>query len=127
MTYTVSIRQPLTAAHTLPIETGPEQTVHTHPFLVDIEVTGTKLDTNGFLINIIDLNHHLHTLLSRFNNTTLNDHPEFQETLPTLEEIARILWTSLIPALRHTPIDELNVRVWESPTASAAYHGAIPP
>jgi 6-pyruvoyl-tetrahydropterin synthase len=127
MAYSVSVRQPLHAKHVLPIESGPESTVHTHPFIIDVDVTGPTLDSNGFLLDIIHLNRTLHTLLSRFNGTVLNDQHEFQETVPTLEEIARILWIGLLPALKNTTVNELRVRVWESTQASAAYEGAIPP
>jgi 6-pyruvoyltetrahydropterin/6-carboxytetrahydropterin synthase len=127
MTYTVSVRHHLNATHSLPIETGPESTPHTHPFTIDVDVTGPTLGPDGFLIDIIQINHHLHTLLTRYEGTTLNNQQEFTDTTPTIEEIARILWIGLLPALKTTTITDLKVRVWESTQASASYQGPVPP
>ena len=79
-------------------------------------------------MDITDVEHQLSLLKERYENTTLNDRPEFAGLNPSIEHFSRILWESLVrdtAALDPERIQEVRVRVWENDIAAASYARAL--
>lgn len=125
--YTVAVQQELIARHHLiGGDFGPENRPHSHHYRVEARLTGRALDAHGFLVDIDALTAGLKSALSSFRDRTLNDLPEFEGLNPSLEHLCRILWRALAAGLPLPAPSALQVRIWESPQAWAAYSQTLP-
>jgi 6-pyruvoyltetrahydropterin/6-carboxytetrahydropterin synthase len=79
-----------------------------------------ELDEYGMVLNLGDVKQVIkREVTSQLDFSYLNDiWPEFQATLPTTENLARIIWQRLAP---HLPIT--NVQLFEHPELWADYQG----
>lgn len=63
----------------------------------------------------------IESIVMDYNETLLNTVPPFDDTQPTSENIARVIYERLAAELAEGSIRLKQVRVWESPTNSASY------
>lgn len=92
---------------------------HGHNYVLFISLVG-ELDEYGMVLNLSDVKHVIKKeVTSQLDFSYLNDvWQEFQETLPTTENIARVIWQRLIP---HLPL--VRVQLFEHPELWAEYMG----
>ncbi|MDH6061280.1 6-carboxytetrahydropterin synthase [Chrysosporum bergii ANA360D] len=92
---------------------------HGHNYVLFISMAG-DLDKYGMVINLSDVKHVINReVTSQLDHYYLNDvWAEFQETLPTTENIARVIWQRLAP---HLPL--VRVQLFEHPECWADYMG----
>lgn len=100
---------------------GPEGSLHSHHYRVELTVSGGKLDRHGFLVDIVRLREELGRLVERYRDRTLNDLPDFSGLNPGVEVVARAMAVSLERALASEPFDGLTLKLWENDTAWASY------
>ncbi|MCG9892689.1 MAG: 6-carboxytetrahydropterin synthase [Thermosynechococcaceae cyanobacterium MS004] len=93
---------------------------HGHNYVLYVSMLG-ELDAYGMVLNLSDVKQIIkREVTSQLDFSYLNDAwPEFQETLPTTENIARQIWRRLAP---HLPL--INIQLYEHPRLSAEYKGA---
>ncbi|MBE9034989.1 6-carboxytetrahydropterin synthase [aff. Roholtiella sp. LEGE 12411] len=92
---------------------------HGHNYVLFISLAG-ELDKYGMVLNLSDVKHVIkREVTSQLDFCYLNDvWVEFQQTLPTTENIARIIWQRLTP---HLPL--VRVQLFEHPQLWADYMG----
>ena len=92
---------------------------HGHNYELYVSLEG-ELDKYGMVENLSTVKKVIkEEVTSQLNYAHLNDvWSEFQETLPTTENIARIIWQKLLP---HLPL--VNIRLYEHPELWADYQG----
>jgi len=92
---------------------------HGHNYVVFVSMLG-ELDDYGMVLNLSDVKHVIkQEVTSQLDFSYLNESwPEFQQTLPTTENIARVIWQRLSP---HLPI--VNIQLIENPELWADYKG----
>lgn len=92
---------------------------HGHNYVLYVSMLG-DLDEYGMVLNLSDVKHVIkREVTSQLDFSFLNDAwTEFQETLPTTENIARVIWQRLAP---HLPI--VRIRLYEHPELWADYLG----
>jgi len=92
---------------------------HGHNYVLYVSMLG-ELDEYGMVLNLSDVKHVIkQEVTSQLDFSYLNDvWEEFQETLPTTENIARVIWQRLVP---HLPI--VRVQLFEHPQLWADYLG----
>ncbi|MBD1824579.1 6-carboxytetrahydropterin synthase [Cyanobacteria bacterium FACHB-DQ100] len=92
---------------------------HGHNYVVYVSMLG-DLDEYGMVLNLSDVKHVIkREVTSQLDFSYLNDAwTEFQQTLPTTENIARSIWYRLAP---HLPI--VKIRLYEHPELWADYLG----
>ncbi|MCL6432962.1 MAG: 6-carboxytetrahydropterin synthase [Leptolyngbyaceae cyanobacterium HOT.MB2.61] len=92
---------------------------HGHNYVLYVSMEG-ELDEYGMVLNLSDVKHVIHReITSQLDFSYLNDvWQEFQETLPTTENIARVIWQRLVP---HLPI--VRIQLFEHPELWADYYG----
>jgi 6-pyruvoyltetrahydropterin/6-carboxytetrahydropterin synthase len=100
---------------------GPEGSLHSHHYRVELVVSGAELDRHGFLVDIVRLRAELDELLGRFRDRTLNELPEFSGLNPGVEVVARAMAMSLDRALASERMSSLTLKLWENDTAWASY------
>lgn len=92
---------------------------HGHNYVLYVSMAG-ELDEYGMVLNLSDVKQVIkREVTSQLDFSYLNDAwPEFQETLPTTEAIARTIWQRLVP---HLPI--VHIQLFEHPELWADYYG----
>ncbi|BAU15298.1 6-pyruvoyl tetrahydropterin synthase and hypothetical protein [Leptolyngbya sp. NIES-3755] len=92
---------------------------HGHNYVVYVSMLG-DLDEYGMVLNLSDVKHVIkREVTSQLDFSFLNDAwAEFQQTLPTTENIARSIWNRLAS---HLPI--VKIRLYEHPELWADYLG----
>ena len=86
--------------------------------------TGEVNPTNGMLVNISEIKKGVEEVLhARFDHKFLNeDHPVFQETPPTAENIARQLFTEVAPLFGDLEAALVACHLVEAPERSATFY-----
>jgi 6-pyruvoyltetrahydropterin/6-carboxytetrahydropterin synthase len=92
---------------------------HGHNYVLFVSLLG-EVDEYGMVLNLSDVKHVIKKeVTSQLDYSFLNDAwLEFQETLPTSENIARVIWQKLAP---HLPV--VRVQLFEHPELWADYMG----
>jgi 6-pyruvoyltetrahydropterin/6-carboxytetrahydropterin synthase len=92
---------------------------HGHNYVLFISLAG-ELDEYGMVLNLSDVKHVIkREITNQLDFSYLNDvWTEFQQTLPTTENIARVIWERLAP---HLPL--VRVQLFEHPELWADYMG----
>jgi 6-pyruvoyltetrahydropterin/6-carboxytetrahydropterin synthase len=92
---------------------------HGHNYVLYVSMAG-ELDENGMVLNLSDVKHIIkREVTSQLDFSYLNEvWPEFQETLPTTENLARVIWNRLAP---HLPL--VGIQLFEHPELWADYLG----
>lgn len=92
---------------------------HGHNYVLYVAMEG-DLDEYGMVLNLSDVKTVIkREVVSQLDFSYLNDvWPEFRETLPTTENIARVIWHRLVPFLPVT-----NIQLFEHPELWAEYRG----
>jgi 6-pyruvoyltetrahydropterin/6-carboxytetrahydropterin synthase len=121
--YALSVRREFIARHFLiGGDWGPENFPNSHHFVLELQLEGSELDRHGYLVDIVDVEHHLDEVVGYYREQMLNDKPEFEGLNPSLEHFARILAASLSERIKAPDISGLKVTLWETPSAWASYH-----
>ena len=95
---------------------------HGHNYEVQVTLTGTP-GANGVLIDIPAFETIVAAaVIDRFDHKNLNvELPEFRELIPTVENIARVIYGLLKPRLQHAGSKLAGVTVWETPKTWCEY------
>lgn len=100
---------------------GAENQPHSHPYRIELTLEGRALDRHGYLVDLVDVEARLETLLARYRDRSLNDLPEFAGLNPSLEHFARLCCERLAEGLQAPNLSALTVRLWENNVAWASY------
>ncbi len=121
--YAIAIKRTFIARHRLAGTKHPQDSrAHSHQYRLEVILEGNRLNEHGFLVDIEDLDRLVEARVRHFQDTVLNDLPEFAALNPTLEHFARILWYSLSEHLSQLPqLTMLTVRIWKGATTWAVY------
>jgi 6-pyruvoyltetrahydropterin/6-carboxytetrahydropterin synthase len=121
--YTLSLQRDFTARHYLiGGNWGAENSLHAHAYRLEFRLQGDELDTHGFLVDLVQVEAAVETILARVRDRTLNELPEFSGLNPSLEHFARITCMSLDSHLPPGGPRGIEVRIWEDSSAWASYH-----
>jgi 6-pyruvoyltetrahydropterin/6-carboxytetrahydropterin synthase len=119
--YRVAVKRDFIARHYLiGGDWGPENELHAHHYVVELELAGQELVRHGYLVDIVDIELHLDNAAAYFRDRILNDLPEFDGLNPSIEHFSRILDERLNRAIAARNINALTVRIWENEIAWAA-------
>jgi 6-pyruvoyltetrahydropterin/6-carboxytetrahydropterin synthase len=95
---------------------------HGHNYSVEVTVAGNVDSRTGMVCNLVDLDSFVHEkILERFDHQNLNTLPEFQETVPTTENLCVEIFDILEENFHHAQIDK--VRIEETMLNSFEYAG----
>jgi 6-pyruvoyltetrahydropterin/6-carboxytetrahydropterin synthase len=120
--YRVAVRKDFIAQHYLVGgDWGAENLVHSHHYVLELELTGETLDQHNYLVDIVDIDNQLKEQVDYYRDRTLNDLVEFKNTNPSLEHFARVLCEALSGGIVADNIRGVNVRLWENDLAWAGF------
>jgi 6-pyruvoyltetrahydropterin/6-carboxytetrahydropterin synthase len=120
--YELMVRRDFVAQHFLTVPNcGPENEWHSHHFELEVLLQGASLNKHGYLVDIDEVKEALDAIVDRYQDTTLNDLPEFDGLNPSIEHFARIVCVSLQDQISTQTLDGLQVKIWEDDEAWASY------
>ena len=120
--YTVSVRRDFIAQHYLVGgDWGPENSLNSHHFEIEVLLEGPELDEHGFLVDIVDITTHLEDMVDRYEDRTLNDFDEFEGLNPSIEHFSRIACQSLAGSIKTAGLSSVTVKIYEDADAWASY------
>jgi len=95
---------------------------HGHNYFVEVTVAGRVDPRTGMVCNLVDLDSFVHEkILERFGYQDLNTLEEFQETVPTTENLCVEVFEILKRDFHHAQVDK--VRIEETMLNSFEYAG----
>jgi 6-pyruvoyltetrahydropterin/6-carboxytetrahydropterin synthase len=125
--FEITLEESLSAAHALRAYQGACERVHGHNYRVRVSLEGERLDAAGLLMDFVELRRLLREILEPFDHRMLNEVPPFDALNPTAENMARHFFDELARRLAGRPaVRVAEVRVWETPGATAAYRKTAP-
>jgi len=124
--YKVAVKRDFVAQHYLiGGDWGAENHLHSHHYAVELQLEGVTLDQHGYLVDIVDIEHHLDALVAHYKDHTLNDLPEFAGLNPSIELFSRTLTESLAARIHAPNLSAVTGVVWENEIAWASYRKEI--
>jgi 6-pyruvoyltetrahydropterin/6-carboxytetrahydropterin synthase len=109
----------------MPNSKDRERSRHSHPYLVEVTLSGDDLDQYGYLVDIDRVAAILDAIIEGMRDKTLNDLPDFFGLIPSIEHLARVIWTRFAAQLNEGNVTRLQVKVWENKEAWASYEAGI--
>lgn len=120
--YTVAVKRDFVAQHFLiGGDWGPENEWHSHHYRVETQLEGNALDRHGYLVDIVDIEHHLEALVEYYRDKTLNELPEFAGLNPSIEHFSRIFCEAFSARVLAPNIFAVTTKIWENEIAWASY------
>ena len=120
--YTVAVKRDFVAQHFLiGGDWGDENEWHSHHYVVEVQLHGETLDQHGYLVDIVDIEHHLEALVAYYKDKTLNDFPEFEGLNPSIEHFSRIFCQQLAERIKANTLSAMTLKIWENEIAWASY------
>lgn len=120
--YTVAVKRVFDAQHYLiGGDWGPENVLHYHHYQVELQLEGESLDQHGYLVDIVDIEHHLEAMVKHYQDRVLNDAAEFEGLNPSIENFSRILCQRLFEVIDRPNLSRISIKLWENEIAWASY------
>jgi 6-pyruvoyltetrahydropterin/6-carboxytetrahydropterin synthase len=119
--FEVSVERTFAAGHSLRNYKGKCENVHGHNYRVQITVEGEELDSNGLLIDFIELKRLTMEVVDYLDHRFINDLPPFDVINPSAENLAKYFYDRVSEGLHSAPNHIREVRIWETDTSVAAY------
>jgi len=96
--YGIAQRRAFITQHILPNASGREREIHSHPYEVEITLLGEKLDKNGYLVDLDEINSAMDDLIEYFQDKR---------------------------SIKTDDLAEIRVRLWENENAYASYEKKV--
>lgn len=133
MTFTVTVRDRMMIAHSLPGEFfGPAQRLHGATYVVEATLHATALDPHGVVADIGALMTELRAILADLEYRNLDDEPTLAGIVTTTEVLARVVADRLADRLAEGAfgddtghLREIEVTLRESDVAWAGYRRPV--
>ncbi len=124
--YAVSVSRSFVAQHWLTVpDPGPEGTLHSHHFTVEVSFEGPELGEYGYLVDIDAVIDGLEATVAEFRDETLNDLPAFEGKNPSAEHFARIFGDRLLDRLQPETATRLTVTLQEDDVATVTHEQSL--
>lgn len=123
--YTVTVMRDFIAQHYLTVpEPGPEGTLHSQHYRIEVTLGGPELNEYNYLVDIDAVKGALDTVEDRYADTTLNELSEFDGN-PSVERFARVVCDQVLRDIETDGLDTVQVRIWEDEQAAAGYEQVV--
>jgi 6-pyruvoyltetrahydropterin/6-carboxytetrahydropterin synthase len=120
--YTLAILKSFSAQHyLLGGDWGAENELHSHEYRIEVRLIGEQLNEHGYLVDIVQFDSVLESLVEHYRGETLNSQVEFEDLNPSIENFARILAQTIGGHLQAPNIDSIEVLLWEDNIAWASF------
>ena len=119
--FEICVESQFSAAHSLNGYQGNCAQVHGHNWIVEVFVKCMELNSIGIGIDFREIRQAVKDVINDFDHSCLNEHPEFKDTNPSSENIARFLYKKLGKKINSANTKVSKVKVSETRSAGAYY------
>jgi 6-pyruvoyltetrahydropterin/6-carboxytetrahydropterin synthase len=119
--FTIYKELEFSAAHFLRDYHGICERIHGHNYRVRIYVGADQLDTEGIVVDFVEVRNALERITERFDHTLLNDDAPFDELNPTAEHMARYIAEEVASEIDSERRRVTECHVWETDRNCAIY------
>jgi len=120
--YTVAVTKDFIANHFLiGGDWGSENFPHAHHYVAEISIEAAELDKHGYLVDIMEIEAALDSIVDDFRDSMLNEKSAFSGLNPSIEHFSRIICERMLDLVKPPGSGSLNVKLWENATCWAAY------
>jgi 6-pyruvoyltetrahydropterin/6-carboxytetrahydropterin synthase len=121
--FNIFIKSHFSAGHHLRDYPGNCERPHGHNWKVEVTVKATELDELGMGIDFRTLKTAVNEVLDTLDHSDLNEHPDFQSTNPSSENIAAYIFRNLQKDLTSDRYGVYSVTVCETDNSGVTYFG----
>jgi 6-pyruvoyltetrahydropterin/6-carboxytetrahydropterin synthase len=120
--YTIAVKRDFIARHYLVGgDWGPENQEHAHHYKIEVQIEGSQLDRHGYLVDILEIEGRLESIVERYRDQILNELPQFEGLNPSIEHFARILSEEYVSGLETGNFEAITIKMWENDIAWTSY------
>lgn len=124
--YSLGVRRAFTARHYLiGGDWGEENIEHPHHYRLELVLEAETLDQHGFLVDIVELEGHLDTVVAGVQGKVLNRLAAFAGLNPSIERLAGVLHAAFRERVAHLRLAALAVTIWEDDIAWTSYRESL--
>jgi 6-pyruvoyltetrahydropterin/6-carboxytetrahydropterin synthase len=124
--YSLGVRREFRARHYLiGGDWGEENSEHVHHYRMELVLEAASLDRHGFLVDIVEVEHHLDEVVTGFKDKTLNALPALAGLNPSIERLATVIHNAFKQRLAHLALSALAVTIWEDDIAWTSYRVSL--
>jgi 6-pyruvoyltetrahydropterin/6-carboxytetrahydropterin synthase len=125
--YAVAVERDFIARHKLiGGDWGAENELHSHHYRVELRLEGPELDKHGYLVDIVNIETGLDSLVAAYRDKTLNELPEFKHLNPSIERLAKIFCEAISQRVEASNVRVVTVKIWENLIAWASFRRERP-
>jgi 6-pyruvoyltetrahydropterin/6-carboxytetrahydropterin synthase len=119
--FEICVEAEFSAAHSLAGYDGNCRQVHGHNWTVEVSVRCRELNDIGISIDFRNVKQTIRDIIKNIDHSYLNEHPEFKDTNPSSENIARFLYRELGEKINSDAAKVSKVRVSETRSSGVYY------
>jgi len=119
--FEICVEAQFSAAHSLAGYNGDCKQVHGHNWTVEVFVRCHELNTIGIGIDFRNVKQTIRDIMKNIDHSYLNEHPEFKDTNPSSENIARFLYLKLGEKINSDAAKVSKVKVSETRSSGVYY------
>ncbi len=119
--FEICVEAQFSAAHSLKGYKGNCAQMHGHNWIVEVFVKCLELNNIGIGMDFRDIRQAIKNIINDLDHSCLNEHPEFKDTNPSSENIARFLYRVLGEKINSANVRVSKVKVSETRGAGAYY------
>jgi 6-pyruvoyltetrahydropterin/6-carboxytetrahydropterin synthase len=119
--FEICVEAQFSAAHSLSGYRGNCSQLHGHNWIVEVFVKCSELNSIGIGVDFRDIRQAIKNIINDLDHSCLNEHPEFKDTNPSSENIARFLYRQLGEKINSVNAKVSKVKVSETRSAGAYY------
>ena len=124
--YKLGVRRTFSARHYLVGgDWGEENREHSHTYQLELVLEKKELDRHGFLVDIVEVEHHLDAVTAAFQDQTLNTLAAFAGINPSIERLATVIHEIFRKRLDSFHLEALTVTIWEDDIAWTSYCASL--
>ncbi len=124
--YKLGVRRKFSARHYLiGGDWGDENIEHSHHYQLELVLEKKELDHHGFLVDIVEVEHHLDEVTAAFQDQLLNTHVAFAGINPSIERLASVIHDIFTKRLESFQLEALIVNIWEDDIAWTSYRSKL--
>ena len=121
--YRIGVKRQFDAAHKLDGHPGKCSRLHGHTWSVEAVFASAEMGREAMVLDFDTARDMLDLVIEPYDHRYLNEIEPFDSLRPTAENVARVVFTSLLKATENGahPVTLERVTVWESPDTWASY------
>lgn len=119
--FEICVEAEFSAAHSLAGYDGNCRQVHGHNWTVEVSVRCRELNDIGISIDFRNVKQTIRDIIKNIDHSYLNEHPEFKDTNPSSENIARFLYRELGEKINSDAAKVSKVKVSETRSSGVCY------